>query len=134
MLHRCLQRLDELLQEMKTDLMKLPVAVGKRLQKNERLFWFKNFKLFLVFLSQLPSIQNRLEMNERFIVAHLLTASANLEEKIDDNESKETTQQREQFKEIAKNPQVAKALRFVNDNGPFSSFFEHLKYFFDPIY
>lgn len=38
MLHRCLQRLDELLQEMKTDLMKLPVAVGKRLQKNERLF------------------------------------------------------------------------------------------------
>ena len=97
-------------------------------------FWFKNFKLFLVFLSQLPSIQNRLEMNERFIVAHLLTASANLEEKIDDNESKETTQQREQFKEIAKNPQVAKALRFVNDNGPFSSFFEHLKYFFDPIY
>jgi len=96
MLHRCLQRLDELLQEMKTDLMKLPVAVA-----------------------QLPTIQNRLEMNERFIVAHLLTASANLEEKIDDNESSETKQQREQFKEIAKNPQVARALRFVNDNGPF---------------
>merc|ERR1711988_330740 len=81
---------------MKTDLMKLPVAVA-----------------------QLPSTQNRLDMNERFIVAHLLTASANLEEKIDDNESSETKKQREQFKEIAKNPQVARALRFVNDNGPF---------------
>ena len=59
-------------------------------------------------------------MNERYIVAHLLTASANLDENTDDKESPEVAQQREQFKEIAKNTSVAKALRFVNKVGPFT--------------
>lgn len=87
MLHKALQRLDELLVEMKNDLMKLPVSI-----------------------SQLPPIQERLTMNERYVVAHLLTASANLDEKIDENESPEVTQQREQFKEIAKKSTSSKSV------------------------
>merc|ERR1712217_341727 len=48
------------------------------------------------------------------------TASANLDEASKDDESQEVAQQREQFKEIAKNKSVANALRFCNNVGPFS--------------
>jgi len=95
-LNRCLTRLDELLTDMKQDLARLPIAI-----------------------SQLQTVQERLGMNERYIVAHLLTASANLDEGKDD-ESAEVAQQREQFKEIAKNKSVATALRFCDNVGPFS--------------
>ena len=95
-LNRCLTRLDELLTDMKQDLARLPIAI-----------------------SQLQTVQERLGMNERYIVAHLLTASANLDEGKDD-ETAEVAQQREQFKEIAKNKSVATALRFCDNVGPFS--------------
>merc|ERR1712039_414961 len=93
----CLTRLDELLTDMKQDLARLPIAI-----------------------SQLQNVQERLGMNERYIVAHLLTASANLDEESKEDESAEVAQQREQFKEIAKNKSVANALRFCNNVGPFS--------------
>merc|ERR1712178_408694 len=96
-LNRCLTRLDELLTDMKQDLARLPIAI-----------------------SQLQNVQERLGMNERYIVAHLLTASANLDEESKEDESAEVAQQREQFKEIAKNKSVANALRFCNNVGPFS--------------
>merc|ERR1712066_1029751 len=96
-LNRCLTRLDQLLTDMKQDLARLPIAI-----------------------SQLQNVQERLGMNERYIVAHLLTASANLDEASKDDESAEVAQQREQFKEIAKNKSVANALRFCNNVGPFS--------------
>merc|ERR1739848_487913 len=65
-LHRCLVRLEELLVEMKNDLNKLPMTI-----------------------SHLPPVQERLNMNERYTVAHLLTASANLSETNNENETPE---------------------------------------------
>merc|ERR1712060_950362 len=65
-------------------------------------------------------VQDRLQMNERYTVAHLLTASANLTENDGTTpESAESRDQREQFKQLAKNQHVAKALRFCNETGSF---------------
>ena len=95
-LQRSLTKMEELLVELKTDLAKLPMTI-----------------------SNLQPVQDRLQMNERYTVAHLLTASANLNDNSASNESQETRQQREQFKELAKNQHVAKALRFCNETGSF---------------
>lgn len=87
--------MEELLVKLKEDLTKLPMTISK-----------------------LEPVQDRLQMNERYTVAHLLTASANLNED-QSSETNESKQQKEQFKELAKNKHVAKALRFCNETGSF---------------
>merc|ERR1712157_153365 len=96
-LQKTLLKMEELLNALKQDLAKLPMVISG---------W--------------GQVQDRLQMNERYTVAHLLTASANLTENDGTQpESAESRDQREQFKQLAKNTHVAKALRFCNETGSF---------------